>query len=197
MTYSSAQRFTMETQSQQQSHQQQNNKYFCAIISELIDNIRSDVRKALANDLEFCSDSVLPAHLTLFVFTASDEEYEILEKVDHIDMPDEKFNIVLINENTPLAKYGRNLAGIKVDVNIDLRMYLIEQLSQKLSRNISVFDNRFDPHITLGDMKCESQDKILNTTLNDVNFKGKKDFFANTFILGRIGKSKHTFFKFV
>ena len=137
-----------------------------------------------------------PAHVTLAVFELSKDEKSKLELYltgqKKLNLPKFVNKEMTIDVTRKFGRYGRNIVGVSVDCDINLRQSLLALFSGILEREVTSFDNRFNPHISLGEMvegKCEEVLCMIPAMAPEI--QGEKNNYhhveASTFILGEIG----------
>ena len=138
-----------------------------------------------------------PPHVTLAVFKLSEYEKSKLETYltgqKKLNLPKFVNKEMTIDVTRKFGKYGRNIVGVSVDCDINLRQSLLTLFSGILEREVTPFDNRFNPHISLGEMvegKCEEVLCMTPAMAPEIQDEKKKNYHhveASTFILGEIG----------
>ena len=186
-------------------------KYFCAFTSPLIQQLHKEVVTNAVTKGFLNKPPVLekfPPHITLFVFSASEQEYNLLineeispslfKNIDKVLHP--QFYNCIVDINVNLNQFGQNRAGIVVDVNTGLRRFVTDQLSKYFDREICYKDGRFSPHITLGKMtpNCHilqmktgsfvSEQTIIKNS--EKNFPNNIIIVPTNIIIGRINQEK-------
>ena len=141
-----------------------------------------------------------PPHVTLVVFMGSEEEKAKLET--HLAGPDkirlpESARRMTIDLTRKFERYGRNIAGVSVDCDVGIRKCLLSEFSKILGRDVVTCDQRFNPHISLGDMAKGKDGELLRMTPG-VALRSTDQYCcmeASTFILGdTVGKTNPVVF---